>query len=90
MHAEKAARESKHCADLVEKALKSFADSAASIPRKGKKSVISFDRVFHIKKAVEAASDTAPGSAKEGDKDETEYKAMHSVFPGRIKKSVNS
>lgn len=60
MHAEKAARESKHCADLVEKALKSFADSAASITRKGKKSVISFDKVFRINEAVITSSDPMP------------------------------
>jgi hypothetical protein len=60
VHAEKAARESKHCADLVEKALKSFADSAASITRKGKKSVISFDKVFRVNEAVITSSDSIP------------------------------
>lgn len=106
VHAEKAARESKHCADLVEKALKSFADSAASISRKGKKSVVSFDKVFHLKKVADAAtvtaSDIAPAPALASNTaqiqtharvdytDETEFKAVHRIFPGRMKKSVNS
>ena len=90
--------------------MKSFADSAASITRKGKKSVISFDKVFHLKKVADSVAITASDieaaqaststpavstshvqtHAHEGYRDETEFKAVHRIFPGRMKKSVNS
>jgi hypothetical protein len=79
VHAEKAARESKHCADLVEKALKSFADSAASITRKGKKCVLSFDKLFRVNEAVITSPDSIPEIelVHGEDKDMTDqYKAL--------------
>jgi Mitochondrial degradasome RNA helicase subunit C terminal len=52
---ERALQESKHCAGLAEKALKAFADTAASTPTERKarnKAVLQVDRIFQSSEDV--------------------------------------